>query len=259
MGKDRAIMEMEQVKSRNLNWDEYADGYSAKIQKQMDDFHRNAWGELLRAHMDKNCPLDVLDVGTGPGFFPMILSAEGHRVTGIDFSASMLKEATKNKAKQAVSCVFLQMDAAQLKFADKSFDLVICRNVTYSLAEPELAYREWMRVLRPNGKLLIFDANWFHFLFNPEEKRKIDAFLDEYHEITGKLHETYEKEVELFFDHVITRPLSRVKRPDWDCCFLESLGAQVTSDSTVGKRVYTEREVYFHTPTPLFLIEAIKL
>ncbi|MDR3185978.1 MAG: class I SAM-dependent methyltransferase [Christensenellaceae bacterium] len=249
---------MEQIKSHNLNWDHYAHGYSSDIESQMDDFHRNAWVKLFSEYMDKNLPLDILDVGTGPGFFPMILGEQGHRVTGIDFSASMLREAEKNTKKRAVSCTLLQMDAAQLSFSDASFDFVVCRNMAYSLAEPELAYSEWIRVLRQNGTLLVFDANWFHFLFDTEEKAKIDEFLEDYHAQVGKVHETYEKERELFFDHISIRPLSRVKRPDWDCSFLESLGANVTLDSTVGNRVHTSLEVYTHTPTPLFLIEAIK-
>ena len=43
------------------------------------------------------------------------------------------------------------MDSQALAFADDSFDLLLCRNATWLLPDPERAYREWYRVLRPGA------------------------------------------------------------------------------------------------------------
>ena len=47
------------------------------------------------------------------------------------------------------------MDSHQLSFDDNTFDLLINRNVTWTLYDPEQAYKEWYRVLKPGGRLLI--------------------------------------------------------------------------------------------------------
>ncbi len=51
-----------------------------------------------------------------------------------------------------------------------SFDVIVTRNVTWNLPRPDLAYKEWLRVLKPGGVLYNFDADWYGHLYN-EEKR----------------------------------------------------------------------------------------
>ena len=50
------------------------------------------------------------------------------------------------------------MDAQKLDFEDNTFDVVISRNLTWNLEHPDVAYREWVRVLKVGGRLLNFDA-----------------------------------------------------------------------------------------------------
>ena len=52
------------------------------------------------------------------------------------------------------------MDAENLYFADNTFDVVISRNLTWTLPNPQKAYSEWYRVLKPQGILLNFDADY---------------------------------------------------------------------------------------------------
>lgn len=42
--------------------------------------------------------------------------------------------------------------------------------MTWNLPRPDLAYKEWLRVLKPGGRLYNFDADWYGHLYN-EEKR----------------------------------------------------------------------------------------
>lgn len=74
--------------------------------------------------------LQILDVGTGTGYFAILLSQIGHQVTGIDLTDAMLKEARDNAALYQVPPTFQQMDAQKLAFLDQSFDVVISRNLT---------------------------------------------------------------------------------------------------------------------------------
>ena len=50
------------------------------------------WLEELEQRLPKGKTLDILDVGTGTGFFAILLAGMGHRVTGIDLTPAMLEE-----------------------------------------------------------------------------------------------------------------------------------------------------------------------
>lgn len=43
---------------------------------------------------------------------------------------------------------------------DETYDAVICRHLVWTLTKPEQARADWFRVLKPGGKLLVFDGDW---------------------------------------------------------------------------------------------------
>ena len=105
------------------------------------------------------------------------LAQEGYQVTAIDCTAEMLAEAQANARALAAQITWKLMDAQKLEFADESFDLVLSRNLTWVLEEPETAYAEWYRVLRPKGIMLNFDANWYRYLYDEEMRKGYEAML----------------------------------------------------------------------------------
>ena len=119
---------------------------------------RKAWDRILDLALRERTTGDALDVGCGTGFLSFELAARGYRVTGIDFAPSMLAEARRKAAERAVAIRFEHGDAEQLTFPSQSFDLVITRHVLWTLPHPDLAIDEWIRVLRPGGRLVIVDS-----------------------------------------------------------------------------------------------------
>ena len=63
----------------------------------------------------------------------------GHQVTGIDLTPAMLEEASTMAASLELDIDFRQMDAQQLEFENETFDVVLSRNLTWTLPEPETA------------------------------------------------------------------------------------------------------------------------
>ena len=124
----------------------------------------NDMGQRWLCELERLLPdgknLRILDIGTGTGFFAILLSQAGQRVEGIDLTPAMLSEAQEVAAQRGLSIVFREMDAQALDYPDESFDVVLSRNLTWTLPEPEKAYREWFRVLKPGGWLLNFDADY---------------------------------------------------------------------------------------------------
>ena len=64
-------------------WQGEAARYSENIWKEMNGFKKAAWQTLINEYLPQGQSLKILDIGTGPGFFAMILSEMGHRVTAI--------------------------------------------------------------------------------------------------------------------------------------------------------------------------------
>lgn len=121
---------------------------------------RAAWDRMLALVMPAGGLLDALDIGCGTGFLSLELAARGHRVTGVDFAPAMLAEARAKAAVQGRAVRFEEADAEQLPFAPASFDLVVSRHVLWTLPHPEAAIDEWIRVLRPGGRLAIWDSQF---------------------------------------------------------------------------------------------------
>jgi len=121
---------------------------------------RAAWDRILALVLEARPGLDALDVGCGTGFLALELAARGHQVVGVDFAPAMIDEARRKAAARGLSVRFDEADAEQLPFAPRSFDLVISRHVLWTLPHPEAAIDEWIRVLRPGGRLAVVDGQF---------------------------------------------------------------------------------------------------
>jgi ubiquinone/menaquinone biosynthesis C-methylase UbiE len=146
---------------------------------------RAAWDRILDLALPRRSTLDALDAGCGTGFLSFELAGRGHRVTGIDFAPAMLVEARRKAAERGVSIRFEEGDAEQLPFAPGSFDLVVSRHVLWTLPHPEAAIDEWIRVLRPGGRLAVIDGQFDPgFLVHQRENARTS---DEYAAIGDQL------------------------------------------------------------------------
>lgn len=121
---------------------------------------RAAWDRILDLVLAGRSRQRALDVGCGTGFLAFELTARGHRVTGADFAPAMIAEARRKAEERGISIRFQQADAEQLPFAGGRFDLVMSRHLLWTLPHPEAAIDEWIRVLRPGGRLVVVDGQF---------------------------------------------------------------------------------------------------
>ena len=257
-------MEQELLQEIASYWGTRAEGYSEVNEKELAGSQREAWLHVLEEQFPekKKEEMKILDIGTGPGFFPMILSEAGYTVAAVDYTEEMLEKAKENLGKYTkygLERVTLQrMDAQNLEFADETFDVVISRNLTWNLEKPEQAYQEWMRVLKPGGVLLNFDADWYGYLDDEEKKEAYEADRKKVEE--QQLDDHYLcTDIDRMENIARQVPLSAMERPAWDTKVLESLGVcSIQTDSEIWKRVWSEEERLNYASTPMFLVRAEK-
>jgi len=209
------------------------------------------WVAELNGLLPKGRSLDILDAGTGTGFFAVLLAREGHRVTGIDLTPTMLEAARETAEHFNVKASFLQMNVQETTFENESFDAIVTRNVTWTLPDPEKAYREWHRLLRPGGILLNFDANYAD---NVRHQNQKESWIkpDGVYGHVGMTQELMQENARI----TLSVPASAHHRPAWDEALAEKIGfSSWGSDETLGKRILRENDM---SDAPMFLFWAKK-
>jgi phosphatidylethanolamine/phosphatidyl-N-methylethanolamine N-methyltransferase len=99
----------------------------------------------------------VLEVGVGTGINATLYPRDC-TVTGIDLSESMLEKARDRIASKGISNVqLLEMDAADLRFPDDTFDIVYAPYVISVVPDPVAVAREMHRVCKPGGRYVILN------------------------------------------------------------------------------------------------------
>lgn len=115
--------------------------------------------ELMRKLLDLRAGDVALDLACGPGNSTRRLSrdvGDSGLVIGLDASAPMIARAPGDTPQKNVA--YVRADAAQLPFADGTFDAVSCFAALYLVADPEAVIAEMARVLRPGGRVAILTS-----------------------------------------------------------------------------------------------------
>ena len=254
----------------SVYWDARAESYSNGVCGELADGRGDAWRskleDLIDAHLGMQRAdgrvLRALDLGCGPGFFEILLARMDCTVDAVDGSEEMLARARKNTQDAGVvdAVTFHQSDVCTLPFEDSAFDLVVSRNLTWLMRDPEAAYAEWLRVLRPGGMLAVFDANWYLYRVNEEidRKRIADQKGDslDWWDPSARATTAEEQECELIADKL---PLTPIVRPAWDVDVLTRMGvSSIETDENAWRQLWGDGEKAFYGSSPMFSVVAVK-
>ena len=105
----------------------------------------------------------ILDVCTGTGDLAILCAKRQHgqgAVIGIDMNSGMLTLAHRKQRSQDLAVDWLQGDAEALPFASGSFDRVVIGFSTRNLGNLTNGLREMVRVLKPQGRLIILETGY---------------------------------------------------------------------------------------------------
>ncbi len=233
-------------------WDTRAEEFVQSRQLEFVPEKRARWIKECSVLTKPFTGLDVLDVGTGTGFLAILLSEEGAHCQGIDLSPQMITQARATAKAHGQAISFYIGSADDTPFEPESFDLIVTRNLTWTLPDAHQAYQHWFNLLKPEGVLINFDAAYGPVSFEALTKELEDEGTLNAHcgmdEARLKLCDAIKAEL----------AISHVERPAWDESTLKSIGfSTVSVDKTVSERLYPEHDLTWN-PVPLFKIVARK-
>lgn len=109
----------------------------------------------------------ILEVGCGSGGLLGAALVGGLDICGVDIALRWLVVARKRLMDQGLPAPLLGASASALPWADGTFDVVVADSVVEHIEEPAMALREWARVLRPGGRLILWSPNRYSVLPDP--------------------------------------------------------------------------------------------
>ncbi len=117
---------------------------------------------LIKA-LDLKPGLKVLDVGSGPGHTTLELARRvglSGKVTGVDINAEFVALAGKRAKDAGLKADYIQSPFPPLKFADRWFDRVWCKNVLEYVDSSSDTVAEMARVTASGGVVVAIDSDW---------------------------------------------------------------------------------------------------
>jgi SAM-dependent methyltransferase len=143
------------IARNRTTWNERADSWD-RLHADREEENAAQLGRALAA-LNGAPGSRFLDVGCGPGYWAVGFAVGGARVTAIDLASAMLAFAARRADSAGVALELREGDVlAQLAHdADATYDAVHCRCMLQFTPDPAAVLREFKRVLKPAGRLLV--------------------------------------------------------------------------------------------------------
>lgn len=141
-------------------WDISSETYDSQEGHGIQDkIEREAWKRIFKNLLPSGS-LEVLDVGCGTCEIGLLFAEMGHHVTGLDLSDKMLTKAREKASRRGFDSVFKKGDAENPPFEPETFDVIVNRHLLWTLPHPDIAVKNWKKVLKKGGTLIVIDGVW---------------------------------------------------------------------------------------------------
>jgi ubiquinone/menaquinone biosynthesis C-methylase UbiE len=134
-----------------------ASSYEKATRLAIESYYGQVAGEIVSNFKEGS----ILDLGTGPGYLPVeiVKRSPAIKIVGVDLSRKLIQMANINAKKAGVSdsVSFEVGNAANLRYSNEAFDMVISTGMLHSLKNPINVLIEINRVLKKGGEAWIYD------------------------------------------------------------------------------------------------------
>lgn len=146
------------------------------------------WRAAVRRAIAPKSPDRILDIAAGTGTSSMALRADGVSVVAADFSKGMLEEGRKRYPELE----FVFADAMRLPFSDAEFDVVTMSFGLRNVENHNIALKEFFRVLKPGGRLVICEFSHVGGVFGPLYRLYLKHILPKLSALMSKSPDAYD-------------------------------------------------------------------
>ena len=222
--------------------------------------NKEGWFPWIYSQCHLQSGMNVLELGCGDGALwkqNISLLPQNIHLTLSDISDGMLRDARRALGARDSRFSFAAFDCEKIPASSESYDLVIANHVLFYCDNLENVCKEVRRVLKPGGKILNFDANWYAYLY--DDKLKLGYEQDRQRAKEEQVEDYYEGTDIAWMENIAKQvPLSPLKRPKWDLDVLKKIGLDCWADETIGERVLSDAEKINYQSTPVFMVCAVK-
>jgi ubiquinone/menaquinone biosynthesis C-methylase UbiE len=115
----------------------------------------------------------IVDLGCGKGFYCMYLHKYALRLYCVDIDKQAVKLAEK-LLKDANNVFFIVSDAAKTPIPSSSVDVVFMANAFHDMSDKKAVHREVLRILKPDGRVVVIDWKKEQGLLGPPLSIRMD-------------------------------------------------------------------------------------
>lgn len=135
-------------------WNDNSDQWAKQIRAGQDVYRHEFLEPAFMEFLGDISGIEVLDGGCGEGTSSRMLARAGAHVSAIDLSHKMIENAKQLESTHPLGISYFQGSAAEMPFADSSFDLVTSWMALSDMSCYAAVIEDIARVLRPNGKMM---------------------------------------------------------------------------------------------------------
>jgi ubiquinone/menaquinone biosynthesis C-methylase UbiE len=158
-------------------WDSSSESYDDKEGHGINsEVEREVWKTLFNSLLPSG-RLKVLDVGCGTGEIGILFAELNHHVTGLDLSEKMLAKAKEKASQRMLDINFQKGDAEDPPCEAGAFDVVVTRHLLWTLPHPDIAFKNWKKMLKKGGVLIVIDGLYNGGLIERKTRQFISNLL----------------------------------------------------------------------------------
>lgn len=137
------------------NYTENATFWIKIIRERLDRYRSELTDQALLNAIGPASDLTILDAGCGEGYLSRILANKGARVIGVDACPELLQAAQELATESNLQINYHIATVDHLPIGDSECDVIVCNHLLNDLEDISTPFREFARVIRKGGRLVI--------------------------------------------------------------------------------------------------------
>ncbi|PIS38664.1 MAG: hypothetical protein COT34_02435 [Candidatus Nealsonbacteria bacterium CG08_land_8_20_14_0_20_43_11] len=141
--------------AKKTEWQKNADFWIKIIRNNLDPFRSLVTNKAVLDPFSKEKGQKILDAGCGEGYLCRKLAKRGQQMFGLDFNLQLIKAAKQLETEKPLGIKYFVADIRKTGFPASFFDGIISHQTIHEIENPEKALREFYRLLKSGGKLIV--------------------------------------------------------------------------------------------------------